>query len=58
MLQVIGLGLFFLIVLASVLNAVDDFAVYSKLKQKNNLSFSAWRKAATYKDIFLPDRAH
>ncbi len=55
MLSLIGLVLFLFIVLASVLNNVDDMSAYSKSKQKNNLSFTAWRKAKIYQDIFLPD---
>ncbi|KRK10353.1 hypothetical protein FD11_GL001885 [Ligilactobacillus pobuzihii E100301 = KCTC 13174] len=56
MLRLLGLFLFLLIVLALVLDIVNDLHDYSIAKRKNNLSFSAWRKANVYNDIFLPEK--
>ncbi|MBN7273954.1 hypothetical protein GNF18_02040 [Ligilactobacillus pobuzihii] len=56
MLRLLGLFLFLLIVLALVLDIVNDLHDYSIARRKNNLSFSAWRKANVYNDIFLPEK--
>lgn len=56
MFRLLGLFLFLLIVLALVLDIVNDLYDYSIAKRKNNLSFSAWRKANVHNDIFLPEK--